>query len=322
MAKFKLQWHPAFCAALYIEFEDELDKLAIKREHLLGMKSFQIDMLIIKKDKHAVIRKNIGRIFRRHNLIEYKSPGDYLSINHFYKVYGYACFYQSDTARVMEVDPEDITITYVCDHYPRKLIRHLTEVRKLTVTSAGKGIYWLEGDMFPMQILVTKQLSRDENYWLSCLRRNLDPGSELPELVKRYEQQKNVKYYSDLMDLIVKANWDTMKEDDIMCDALRELLEEMAEEKAVVLAEEKAVVLAEERAVALAEERAAVLAEERAAVLAEEKILESEKKWIQNIRKFLKLHEQGCSVTKLASECNMSPSVVQEILMGTGRFSP
>ena len=35
MAKFKLQWHPAFCSALYIEFEDDLDKLAIEREHLL-----------------------------------------------------------------------------------------------------------------------------------------------------------------------------------------------------------------------------------------------------------------------------------------------
>lgn len=40
---------------------------------------------------------NIGRIFRKYNIIEYKSPVDYLGIDDFYKVYGYLCFYKADT---------------------------------------------------------------------------------------------------------------------------------------------------------------------------------------------------------------------------------
>ncbi len=72
-------------------------------EYLLSKKPLQMDILIIKKLKDIQIRKDIGRIFRKHNIIEYKSPSDNLSINDFYKVYGYACIYQSDTNRVGEI---------------------------------------------------------------------------------------------------------------------------------------------------------------------------------------------------------------------------
>ena len=42
-----------------------------------------------------MIQKNIGRIFRQYNIVEYKSPDDYLSIDDFYKVYAYCCLYKS-----------------------------------------------------------------------------------------------------------------------------------------------------------------------------------------------------------------------------------
>ena len=38
---------------------------------------------------------------------------DYLSINDFYKVYGYTCFYQSDTESVLEILPTELTVTIV-----------------------------------------------------------------------------------------------------------------------------------------------------------------------------------------------------------------
>ena len=71
----------------------------------------RIDELVIKIRGEEKIQKNIGRIFRKHNIIEYKSPDDYLTINDFYKVYGYCCFYQSDTEHVCEIKPEELTIT-------------------------------------------------------------------------------------------------------------------------------------------------------------------------------------------------------------------
>ena len=77
------QWHPAFFADIQIELEAE-------REHQLGTKPMEIDALVIKKKSDIPINKNIGRIFRKYNIIEYKSPTDYISINDFYKVCGYA----------------------------------------------------------------------------------------------------------------------------------------------------------------------------------------------------------------------------------------
>ena len=48
---------------------------------MLGEESMRMDMLlIIKKNTKDKVEKNIGRIFRKYNIIEYKSPTDYLSI--------------------------------------------------------------------------------------------------------------------------------------------------------------------------------------------------------------------------------------------------
>ena len=67
----RLQWHPGFSAALRVELEEELDELCIEDEHMLSKKPMQIDVLI-KNEKHVKIQKNIGRIFRQYNIIEYK----------------------------------------------------------------------------------------------------------------------------------------------------------------------------------------------------------------------------------------------------------
>ena len=130
MEKEVLQWHPAFYAGLQIEFEEEKDNLIFENEHQLGTKPKEIDVLIIKKEKDVPIKKNIGRIFRKHNIVEYKSPTDYLSIDDFYKVYAYACFYKADTEKQNSIPISEITITFVCKRYPGKLINHLKKVWK------------------------------------------------------------------------------------------------------------------------------------------------------------------------------------------------
>lgn len=81
-----LQWHPAFYAGIQIELQEEAENLIFENEHQLGTKPMEIDVLIIKKAKDLPIQKNIGRIFRKYNIVEYKSPPDYLSIDDFYIV--------------------------------------------------------------------------------------------------------------------------------------------------------------------------------------------------------------------------------------------
>lgn len=230
MSKEKLQWHPAFAAALRITLSEEMQYLELQEEYLLSKAPPKIDILVVKKLKEIAIRKKIGRIFRGRNIIEYKSPEDSLSVNDFYKVYGYTCFYQSNTDHVKEIDPEDMTITFVSNCYPREMFRHLEKVRDITVERQSKGIYYLKGDAIPMQYLNLKELDEDENYWLQALRTNLKAGEEIRTLVSNYEKNRHSKDYSAVMNLIARANWKQMEEEKSMCDALNELFAEELKE--------------------------------------------------------------------------------------------
>lgn len=221
-----LQWHPAFCSALQIELEGE--DLQFQFEHNLTRKPLQIDALIIHKTSGATIRKSIGRIFRTHNIVEYKSPEDYLSIEDYNKVLGYACIYQSNTKKTLDIRPEEITITFVSNRYPRKMIQYLKklyEKNHFLVQQMYPGIYYLKGLPFPTQILVTKQLSPEETLWLSRLRSDLKAESDRDILLNAYMGKDQLPSYTTLMDVLVRANKNCFKEDDEMCDALMELME-------------------------------------------------------------------------------------------------
>ena len=230
MEKTKLQWHPAFGAALRITLQDEMKYLEMHEEHLLSKKPLQMDILIIKKTQDIQIKKKIGMIFRKHNIIEYKSPEDSLSVNDFYKVYGYSCIYQSNTDRVKEIDPEELTLTFACSHYPRKLLRHLETVRGMRAEYQGGGIYYLKGDPIPMQLLITPKLTYKENYWLQSMRTDLQAGEEIRKLVREYEKHRKSKDHAAVMDLITRANWKQMEVEKKMCDALKELFAEELKE--------------------------------------------------------------------------------------------
>ena len=183
----------------------------------------RIDVLIIKKLADDAIYKNIGRIFRRYNIVEYKSPTDYLSIDDFYKVYGYSCFYKSEAKRVDSIKITDITITFVSKKYPIELIEHLEKIRCFGLEKVDEGIYYITNDTLPMQLLVTSELSKEENLWLKCLTNDLDDIETIDRLSKEYGAHEHEELYKAVMDVIVRANKEKFKEVTNMCEALREI---------------------------------------------------------------------------------------------------
>lgn len=241
MEKKELQWHPGFQAVLQVELEEDEQYLRFHQEYNLNELPLQTDTLIIKKDAEHRIRKSIGKLFRTHNIIEYKSPDDYVSVNDFYKVLGYACIYQSNTKRILEIHPGEITLTFVCSHMPRELIRHLKEQYKVSVIKMWEGIFYIENLMFPIQILIANRLAGDEYIWLSRLHRGLDLKNDIEPLVRIYTKKKNEPLYEAAMNLIVQANQKQYEEGvDKMCDALRELFlkayaDELEKEKKKVM---------------------------------------------------------------------------------------
>lgn len=225
------QWHPAFYAGLQVELKEDAQNLIFENEHQLGTRPKETDVLVIKRQKELPVHKNIGRIFRKYNIIEYKSPVDYLGIDDFYKVYGYLCFYKADTQEEDGISVEELTLSLMCTHYPRKLMEHLRKVRRYQIQKMDEGIYYILGDMIPIQIVCLRELSEDENLWLKCLTNRLEKKETVEKLLEAYEEHMNEGLYRSVMDMIVRANKKKFKEAEEMCEALEELLYERFKEK-------------------------------------------------------------------------------------------
>lgn len=225
-----LKWHPAFYAGMQIELKEEADNLIFENEHQLGTKTLEIDILIIKKDAGIPIQKNIGKIFRKYNIVEYKGPGDYLSIDDFYKVYAYASLFKAGAEQEDGIKTSEITITFISKHYPYKLEKYLAKHRNYHFVKSGKGIYQIAGNEFAMQLIVTSRISREENLWIWGINNSVDDVIAA-KLVSEYKENRNNQHYESVMDIIVRANERVFKGDRRMCKALEEIMEERIVER-------------------------------------------------------------------------------------------
>lgn len=231
MANKRLQWHPSFPNTINIELAEAAEQLKIVGEYPLSEKPLQIDVMIINQKPELPIKKTIGRIFKRYNVVEYKSPEDYVSVNDYYKVLAYSGLYQSLTERVLEISPDDLTVTFVSNHFPRGMISHLKERYHIIVEKPFAGIYYLKGLIFPTQLVIINQLPPKEYVWLSRLRTNLNIQADIEPLAQAYKGHERDPMYAAVMDLIMRANSKIYKEARTMCEALRELFADELEMK-------------------------------------------------------------------------------------------
>ena len=86
------------------------------------------------------------------------------------------------------------------------MINHLTDVRKYTVKFVENGIYYIKGDFFPIQLIISNKLSREENFWLHNLRNDITDKEDALCILDQYQKHKHEKLYSSVMDIIVNAN--------------------------------------------------------------------------------------------------------------------
>jgi len=207
-----------------MELEDYQDALEFHPEDPLTSKPLQIDCVVIKKIKDIPIKKNIAVIFREWNLLEYKSPRDYVSVDDFYKVYGCACLYAS----LKKVPITGLTVTFVESRNPRKLLGHLRRERAYDVAETSPGIYTVSGDILPIQIVDSRKLPMEENLWLKGLSNKLDQLTfrKVSAEIRRRGKAARIGAY---MEAMTRANSMTTKEEIEMGRAptLEEIFEEV-----------------------------------------------------------------------------------------------
>ncbi len=239
-----IQWHPAFCSAMELELRENKKDLIYEREHNLSKMPLKIDFLVIKKKQNVIIKNEIGDFFLGNNIFEYKSPNDDVNIGTFYKALSYACLYKSEAGNVEEIIDTDITVSLVREQKPVKLLKQLGE--KYTVTKKTNGIYRIDGMLFPMQILVTKELNEESHVWVTSLTRTLS-RERAHKLLYNYSALKDnedKRNADSVMNVTSQANIELFKkmiqEGDHMCEELKELLAPEIVEFKIRLAEQSA----------------------------------------------------------------------------------
>ena len=214
MEEIKIQWHPGFVAAMDLEFGENRKDLIYEKEYNLNTKPLEIDLLVIKKDSDVQIVNEIGKLFRGHNIVEYKSPEDHMDIDDFYKAAAYGCLYKASGQYVDERNADDITVTMVRHAKPEGLFRYFEE-HHVKMTNPYAGIYYiLDTVLFPTQIIVGKELNRKSHTWLSALSDKMQK-QEMKELLERIgslTQKFDRELADSVLEVSVRANKQVIEE--------------------------------------------------------------------------------------------------------------
>ena len=249
-----IQWHPAFVTGIDLDLRKYRNGVVQEREHNLNTKPLSIDVLIRKKANVRIEDNEIGKIFRRYNIVEYKSPNDHMDIDTYYKVNGYACLFKSYGEWVDAIKAEEVTISLFRYAKPQKLFRYFRR-NGMTISNPYPGIYYVEGKiLFPMQVVVTGELDIDKHIWLVALSGKLTEHQVEKILAKASQltNEREKRLADSVLQVCVAANRkivEKLKEENHMCQALAEIMEpEIRQWKAEARVEGKAEGKAESKA--------------------------------------------------------------------------
>ena len=167
-----------------------LCKFTYERNHPLNAEPIVIDFIVTRENLDVPVETNFGRIFRKYNIFEFKSPTAPLDIDVFFKVNAYACLYKAYGSGVDSVGMDEITVTFIRDIKPVKLFADLKK-HGFSVENRYPGIYYIHGkQFFPTQILVGREMSKDENPWLRCMTTKATK-EDLHRLLKEYHDARD-----------------------------------------------------------------------------------------------------------------------------------
>ena len=202
-----IAWHTAFIEAIKEDLSEYKDKLEFFPEFQLTFEPLKIDCVVIKKAAGVEIKKGIAAAFKENNILEYKSPDDYVSIADFHKVYGYASLYAS----LEEAPITGMTISFVESHYPMKLLEYLKKAYGYRIAENKPGIYTVSGDILPIQIIDSRRVSENDSLWLKHLSNKLDSFRVNKITVEAHKQGK-VPRLMAYLNVIAQANSEALRE--------------------------------------------------------------------------------------------------------------
>ena len=261
----QVEYHYGFYAAIHFDYDVARLDLTFRQEHELGDRPVRLDMAIVKRNKERRLTDPIGRAFKKHNILEYKSPGDSLSIDDLYKVQGYACIYKSLGKTVNAIPIEELAVSIFCHAYPRKLFA-LLKATGFSVEGPHEGIYHVEGPLcVPTQVVAISRLPGGGYEELKILA----PNAKREDVVRFLDRasQGPSEHASAILRVSMAANkalYQKLREEGPMRDVFEDIFhKELAKERTEGLTEGRREGLTEGRREGLTEGRREGLTEGR-----------------------------------------------------------
>ncbi len=206
LANEKVKWHPAFAAAIQLELKEYREDLEFVAEYQLTDEPLRIDVLVIKEPKDIRITKSLGKIFRKYNIFEYKSPTDYISIDDYYKVKAYAYLYKALSEGTNKINIKEMTVTLTSNKYPRKLVEYLKSEQGAIVEAVENGIYYIKNTDIETQLLVTKELDDNRSQYLKLLQIDYQNKNLIKKWITEYISNIKNPLYAVIMDVLAEVN--------------------------------------------------------------------------------------------------------------------
>ena len=201
-------WHSWMNALLHIVLHRY--PVTIEREYLLGSQPPRADFLILKEQAIVDLGLEIFRIFREHNIVEFKSPDDELNESVLWKCIGYAGFYMS----IKGLSPSQVTLTLIRDARPLRFFDEMKEY--LHADPQTKGIYQIQNWQvtFPIQLIVTSELPGPEYAGFRSISKK--PSVEdIALMFQNHEQETDpelIGFYRDYWNVSVRLTGEPLEE--------------------------------------------------------------------------------------------------------------
>ena len=156
-------WHREFERIFRSDARIYGDDVVIRAEEELGIDPPRVDYLVLDDMKRLMSGgKSIFRIFRQHNIIEYKNPNDALNERVISKAIGYANLYIGLAEHKDDRPRNEVSISIFRESRNDGLFRTMLTDGTLEATDVD-GIYKvLELTDLPMQIVVIGELKGEE----------------------------------------------------------------------------------------------------------------------------------------------------------------
>jgi hypothetical protein len=196
-----IDWHKAFAAALKAAFKPYRDVLEFQEEVQLNTQPLRIDVVIIKKKPEAVINSRLAAVFKTANILEYKSPGDYLSVDSFNRTLAYCFLYAS----VERMSIGELSLSIIVGRNPVKTLKYIKETCKWTVEERRPGMHIVEGAPFQIQVIESGKVEEREGLWLKELH-GKHGGESLGKVLEESLEHLNEEYMKVYLYILLEAN--------------------------------------------------------------------------------------------------------------------